>query len=868
MSLATGTRLGPYQILSALGAGGMGEVYRARDSKLNRDVAIKVLPEAFAADSERLARFTREAQTLAALNHPNIAHIHGLEESGGVRALVMELVEGEDLSAHIARGPIPIAEALPIARQIAEALEAAHDAGIVHRDLKPANIKVRADGTVKVLDFGLAKAMDAAGGAGQDLLANSPTLSIHATEAGVILGTVAYMSPEQAKGKPVDRRADLWAFGIVLYEMLTGRRAFDGETITDVIAAVVTRDPDWTALPASTPTSIRRVLTRCLTKDPRQRLADASTLRIEIDDALRSPATDRASTTLPPRAGGGARLPWAVAIATTLMAAAVAVRYLPTRADGNSQEMRLQIVTTADSPSWLSPDGRHIAYVQTNDQGQNQIFLRPLGSEVAEPVPNTDTSGGFVWSPDSQLLLFGSGQKLKRIDLATGTVQTLADTPNLRGATWGVDGTIVFAPSSNGPLYRIPDTGGSPAAVTRLQPPQASHRHPKFLLDGRHFLFFVIGPPEVQGEYVGSLDSTEIRRLFPSEGPAELAPPDHVLFVRENVLYAQRLRLSDITLVGNPVAVSSEVSVSQTDVPNVSASNTGLLAYRRDPVSRLQLTWRDRRGNPAGTIGEPLVNARWARLSPDGRHIAVSFDNALWMMDAARGAMVPFATSAGRSEWSADSARVAFHSGRNGLLDIFVKRVSGEPEEVLLASNEAKNVAHWSADGRYLLYSSQSLTMARDLWALPVAGAVGTPIAVATTAANETMGRFSPDGKFVAYCSNRTGRAEVVVQPFPGVAAAVQVSPTVDCSGRVPPDWRRDGREIYYASPEGMLMAVPIASAAGVLTVGTPESLFRLGGAIGPVASSDGKRFLMLDPVGEITVPPITVVVNWAGRTK
>ncbi len=573
----------------------MGQVFRARDTKLNRDVALKVLPDSFASDPDRLARFTREAQTLAALNHPHIAAIYGLEESNGVRALVMELVEGDDLSQRIARGAIPLDEALPIARQIAEALEAAHEQGIIHRDLKPANIKVRVDGTVKVLDFGLAKALDASpASATAD---NSPTITspadfrhgygVAGAEAGMILGTPAYMSPEQARGITVDKRADVWAFGVVLYEMLTGQRLFAGTTVSDTMAAVLKAEPDWTTLPAGTPAPIRRLLRRCLEKDRKRRLTDAGAARLEIEDALTAPsAVDDAVMSRASSASSG-RLAWMVATAAVLGLVAFAVpalRHLRDTPPPAPPETRTEIVTPAtDRPGdfALSPDGRQIVFVASGD-GASRLWLRSLATTNAQPLAGTDGATLPFWSPDSRSVGFFAGSALKRLDLGGGAPQTLTRVIAGQGGTWTAGGVIVFAPGTTDPLLRVSATGGEAVAVTTLAPQQVGHGAPSFLPDGRRFLYWVSGTPDTAGIYLGALDGSASSRLTLAVSRGVYLPSGPggwLLWVRAGTLVAQRL---DLALAA-----------------------TGLVAYRTGTASQRQLTWVDRSGTPRGTVGAP-----------------------------------------------------------------------------------------------------------------------------------------------------------------------------------------------------------------------------------------------------------------------
>jgi eukaryotic-like serine/threonine-protein kinase len=504
-----GTKLAHYEITSHLGTGGMGEVYQATDSKLARSVAVKFLPEAFSHDSERVARFEREARMLASLNHPHIAGIYGLEESGERKFLVMELVEGETLAERIKRGPIPVDESLSIAKQICEALEAAHEKGIVHRDLKPGNVKITPDGKVKVLDFGLAKAFEAE--ASKSNVSQSPTLSMAATNAGMILGTAAYMSPEQVKGQQVDRRTDIFAFGAVLYEMFTGRAVFEGEDVQDILGAVLKSEPDWTRLPAETPPGVRKLLRLCLEKNAKNRRSDATDVRVDIEQALVEPVTAMPET--PP--ARGARLAW-IAFAAALLAAVVlaipAVRYLRETPPSSPPETRTEIVTpaTEDPISFaLSPDGRQIVFAASGG-GASRLWLRSLAATAAQPLAGTEGAVSPFWSPDSRSIGFFADNKLKRLDIGGGAPQTLATVSTTRGGTWNADGVILFTPAQGSPLFRVPASGGEAVAVTKLDR-QTSHRFPFFLPDGRQFLFLAQGTPETAGIYLGSLDSTETR---------------------------------------------------------------------------------------------------------------------------------------------------------------------------------------------------------------------------------------------------------------------------------------------------------------------------------------------------------------------
>ena len=598
-------------------------MWRARDTKLNRDVALKVLPDSFANDPDRLARFTREAQTLAALNHPNIAHIHGLEESDGVRALVMELVEGEDLSQRIARGAIPLDEALPIAKQIADALEAAHEQGIIHRDLKPANVKVRADGTVKVLDFGLAKAIEPAGASSANVM-NSPTLTARATQLGMILGTAAYMAPEQARGTTVDKRADLWAFGVVLWEMLTGKCLFEGATVSDTLASVLKTEPEWNTLAPTTPSAIRRLLRRCLEKDRKRRLSDAADARLDIEEALTTPS----ALVEGPIASGAprGRRVWMAALAVAAVGiVAMAVPTVRHLRETPPLETRPDIVTPrTDHPEMfaLSPDGRQIVFVASGD-GSSRLWLRSLATTTAQPLTGTEGATFPFWKPDGRAIGFFAARALKRLDLDDGAVQSLAPVLSGRGGTWSTDDVIVFAPSQTTPLMRVSATPGAVATTaTTLGPHQLYHEAPYFLPDSRRFVFSVRGPPEATGIYPGALDGSTPTRLttsapdFSATGVRYL-PPGWLLWTRAGTLVAQRLNVAKAALVGEPVTLADGVVA-------VSVAATGLVAYRTSATNR-QVTWFDRSGTPQGTVGDPDSSLLAPRVCPsDGRRVVVT----------------------------------------------------------------------------------------------------------------------------------------------------------------------------------------------------------------------------------------------------
>ncbi|HEX5473585.1 MAG TPA: protein kinase [Vicinamibacterales bacterium] len=892
--IETGDRIGPYQVVGKLGAGGMGEVYRARDTKLNRDVAIKVLPEAFAADPERLARFTREAQTLAALNHPNIAHIYGVEG----QALVMELVDGEDLAQRLARGPIPLEDALPIARQIADALGAAHEHAIIHRDLKPANVKVRPDGTVKVLDFGLAKAMDD-GPEGAANLVNSPTFTAHATQIGMIVGTAAYMAPEQARGKAVDRRADIWAFGAVLYEMLTGRRAFDpsgtsgppraasigeDDTLQDVLASVLRSDPAWTAIPADVPSSVRRLLRRCLEKDPRKRLSAIADARFDLDDQ-----DEAAGTTAPaPRN----RRSWSAhlwpALAGVLVGGLAGVLVWSAAVSPASPPLRRVSLlpppaTTLYPDSTgvaISPDGTMVAFVVgTIARSDTQIWVRSLDSMTARRLDDTDGGSLPFWSPDSRRLGFFTTSKLKTIALSGGRAQMLADVVGGgRGATWSPSGVIVYAREAGGPLYRVPATGGTPVQTSSLDATrhEYGHRFPSFLPDGDHFTYASL--PGRDGKFdifVGSLSSTTRTLIGQMESAPVYADPGELLFARQGVLVAQPFDAKTLRTTGDPVTLDDEPSMildpatSYTAGRPTSISASGSLAYYTAPSGNTVAEWYDVLGRKTGTLPLPPGHYEHVTISPDGtRGVVVRStspsESTLWLVDLARGGASLLSTGTGRNDgpvWSPDGSRIVFASDRTGPEDVYVKIVGDPtPEQPLYRSSVLfKGPEAWSSDGRWIICTQLNPGTEQDVMLLSASAPRELkPLVMGPT--RDEAGPVSPDGRWLAYFSDETGRYQLYVQSFPSPGHRLQVSQ----DGAIGAWWTPDGRQLLFVGDDlRTLSRVDVAQAGDALRVSEPATFATLPPNILWIDSTpDRQHFLALAPERTGT-GSMTVVENW-----
>jgi hypothetical protein len=734
VTVTPGSRVGPYEIVSAIGAGGMGEVYRARDVRLNRDVALKVLPDAFSLDPDRLARFKREAQVLASLNHPNIAVIHGLEEldSGeaeqrtqGIRALVLEHVDGPTLADRIAQGPIAIDEMLPIAGQIADALEAAHEQGIIHRDLKPANIKIRRDGVVKLLDFGLAKALEPVPSVTGPM--ESPTItSPAATQLGIILGTAAYMSPEQARGHAVDRGADIWAFGCVLFEMLTATRAFPGTDTTETVAAILRDEPEWPRLPAETPDSIRRVLRRCLVKNRKRRLADIRDARLDIDDAQSE--KPGGSVVAPDRHRWRERMAWGGAVALAAFVAAAAMLRGRSEPIPVRPEMRVEISTppTPDLVSLaISPDGEKLAFVASSS-GRPQLWLRALTSGVARPLRGTDGASYPFWSPDSRSVGFFANEKLFVVDADGGAPKPLVTAAVGSGGTWNRDGVILFVPVPDAPVMRVSADGSGAASLPGHQnSPQPGQRFPQFLPNGRRFIYYVA---ESRGVFLGEIDKAERRHLFDADAAAVFVPPGDVLFVRDGTLFSQRFDVQNLAVTGAPTPVAEGITVDRRGVAALSASTGSILFRAGSDQGQRRLIWFDRTGKEVGTAGDPDSSYPMnLSLSPDGHRVAFSRsmeggNTDVWLLDLTRTVLSRFTYDPSPEivpSWSPDGRRVAYSKiARAGVFAIYQKSTqAGAEESILVQTPQPSILVDMSRDGRFVLFRMLQPKTGWDIWA-------------------------------------------------------------------------------------------------------------------------------------------------------
>ncbi|HEX4948988.1 MAG TPA: protein kinase [Blastocatellia bacterium] len=917
MTLTTNTKLGRYEIRSKLGAGGMGEVYVARDPKLGRDVAIKVLPVAFSTDAVRLARFEQEARSTSALNHPNILTIYdigtALPEMGGATYIVAELLEGEELRTQLNQGPLLPRKAIDYAQQMAAGLAAAHDKGIVHRDLKPENLFITKDGGVKILDFGLAKLRNVDFGIrkeeaetlvqGNPNNPQSPIRNPQLTTPGTVMGTVAYMSPEQVRGLELDHRSDIFSLGIILHEMLSGQRPFRGEQMADVMSAILKEDPpELSESNARVSPALEKIVRRCLEKKPERRFQSASDLSFALE-ALSSasstspatgvralPTTDGASVARPGR--WRERVAWWVAGALALALLVLGVAYVR-RPRLEAEPLRLSVTppdkaTSFDWPT-ISPDGRTLAFVATVE-GKTQLWVRPLNATTARPLVEVRDSNLWpFWSPDSRFIAYFESPKLKKIALTGGTPESLCDITTRSGGTWNQEGVILMG--SGITIKRVSANGGTVTNATDVDTARGdtSHATPTFLPDGQHFIFYIANPdPAKNGIYLSSLSGGEPRRLLSVDvrntGVA-VNPADQskgwLTFVRQGALWAQPFDFSRNQLMSDPVRIAESVSIRPTSERNARyslAMNGNLILLEKEPDQ--QLTWFDRAGKKLGTVGPPGQYS-FPRLSPNEQRLAVTYTipqsqgSDIHLFDLARGAGMPFTfvpADDARPLWSPDGSRLVWGSTREGVANLFQKAANGtEQDEVLLRSAYRKEAHDWSADGRFILYTETSPQTGGDLWVLSMEGKP-TPWVWLNSPSYEHQASFSPDGKWIAYMSDEFGHYDIYLQAFVPNTAATGGKRQLSTNGGLIPYWRRDGRELYYVSTEGKLMVVEITPDAELKT-GPPKELFtprgyRVSANRGYTVTGDGQRFLFVTSAEEAALPPFTVVLNWMAEVN
>ncbi len=913
-----GLTLGHYRVESELGAGGMGVVYEATDTRLGRKVAIKLLHPSVVQDAERMARFEREARVLASLNHANIAAIHGLEEADGTKFLVLEYVPGDTLAQRVARGPLPLKDAFEICRQIADGLDAAHEKGIVHRDLKPANIKITPDGKVKVLDFGLAKAVDAI--SPLESLASGATVTAEMTQVGVMMGTPAYMSPEQACGKPVDRRTDVWAFGCVLFESLATRRTFSGETTTEVLAAVLEKEPDWSALPATLPENVRSLLRRCLTKDRSRRLRDIGDARLELEETLSTQVAATQARVVRRRAY------WpAVAAAVVVAAAGLGIwGWLHGRSVPAPEVVRFTHQFPQGNrlaPGWnpsvmFSPDGKTVAFDYEVD-GITNAFQRSIDTLEQKPLGGVKNLSAPVFSPDGRFVAMVDrmDQALKKIAVGGGAPVPLTATDMFGRGDWGKDGFIYFTDRYPGAIQRIPENGGAPQPVTKLNPQKSefTHRHAQILPGGKAIIFTVVsaGMKSYNDARIEMqvLESGQRKILAQNGFGPRYSPSGHIIYANGGSLYALPFDLRGLEVTGLPIKVVDGVQMSiNTGAAYFDVSATGSLAYVPGIAEggARTLEWVDRRGNAEAL---PLQQASYLfpRISPDGKTLAMEIEGAthnLFSWDIARPAVITQLTTDGLSHaplWTPDGASICYRSWKAGTMTMWsMPADQSRPGERLTTIGARQSAVSVSLDGRYLAYNemaevpqgngngdggmtdegggiSSAMGTGSDIWILPLTGPDRTPRAFKKTPFDEASAKFSPDGKWVAYCSNRTGRSEVYVEPWPGPGMRVQLT----SEGGTDPLFSHDGREIFYRNGDKMMVVQ--VSFAGGFKPGPPVLLWvghyshGLSSSCGPPGVSsanydvtaDGQRFLMVkDKDEDAGSSSLVVVLHWADELK
>jgi eukaryotic-like serine/threonine-protein kinase len=904
MALTSGTRLGPYEIESLLGAGGMGEVYRARDTRLERTVAIKVLNAQPVASAELRARFEREAKVISQLQHPNICVLHDVGNEGPIDYLVMEFLQGESLAERLRKGPLPPEQILTIAIEIADALEKAHRAGVVHRDLKPGNVMLTKSGA-KLLDFGLAKPLGATGasapgsgtspsvfGAALTQTMPSPSPASPFSTAGAVIGTVQYMSPEQIQGIEADARSDIFSFGVMLFEMVTGKRTFEGKTQASIVGQILAVDPpSVSTLRPQTPSGLDRVIRLCLDKDPNERIQTAHDLKLQLQAITEAPLTTPQSPAVVPARRSW--LPWVAAGVLALAAIAFAVAYMQSLRTPQvsvhsyilpPDKTTFSLSGTSAGPPVLSPDGLRIAFVATPGAKQ-LLWIRPLNSAVAQPMSGTDGATYPFWSPDSRYVGFFAAGKLNKVDASGGPPQALCDAVSGRGGTWSRNGVIVFSPTSTSALMRVDAAGGTPVPLTTLDSEENSHRWPDFLPDDNHFLYFAHGSTVADsGVYLAALDAKKGKLLLRDDSNAIYAS-GHLLFVRDNTLMAQNFNLRTLALEGEAKPLADHVAVN-TDVWRgiLTASANGELLYQHGAASGgSQLVWYDAAGKPGDTVLPETADYYRPHLSPDGSKLAVTIETNgigdIWVIDLARHTKtrITFGPQySGDPVWWPDGRSIVFSYGPAGNMDSFYRQNAdgtGSKEKLLETPGVNALPFSISPDSQYIAYmrNDPKSTTGWDIWALPMLpdkSGEQKPFSLVSTNFIDVTPSFSPNGKWLAYANNETGRFEIYIQPFPSGVGRWQVS----TAGGADPQWRKDGKELYFFSVDQQMMAVDVQQNGSSLQLGTPHTLFKANTVSGPQGpysvSPDGKKFVMNTVQSQSITEPPTLITNWPADLK
>ena len=897
-TIAPKTMIAGYSIVSKIGEGGMGEVWRARDTKLGRDVAIKVLRPHFAEDGERLHRFEREAQAAGALNHPNILVIFHIGTHDGAPYIVSELLEGQTLRQRMAGGALPQRKALDYALQIAHGLAAAHEKGIVHRDIKPDNVFVTNDGRVKILDFGVAKLTGVPGGT--EPQTEVPT-RLFDTDPGTVMGTMGYMSPEQLKGRPADHRSDIFSFGAILYEMLTGKRAFRGDSMAERMSAILREDPpSLSAMNQKASPALERIVHHCLEKNPAERFHSARDLAFAIESFLSGGATNTGETvtvlTVPAgtarRGLGGmtrlfsnARLAWMVAavfLLGLLAALALGVMYFnrpstPSRGVRLSFEPRQGVSFNDSRPDTVvvSPDGQKLAFTATSEDGKWQLWVRSLDSLEAQPLPGGVDPLEPFWSPDSRSIAFGSQGKLKRVDLAGGNSQVLCDAARLTGGAWSKKGVIVFGPDYGSALFQVPATGGEPKPATIKDPKRGDtqHSNPNFLPDGKHFLFRNSANASTPiGIWVGSLDSPEVKQVLSDSTNAACAPPGWLLFLRNQTLVAQGFDASSLQLKGDAMPIINRAT--STTGGRFSVSENGVLVWQDNWEREYQLIWFDREGKQIGAVGPPMKvsSGQEPHLSPDGKRLAIRREGNIWVSDLTRDDGVRLSSSFSQNPiWSPDGSHVAYNSRMEGLGPGIVRKAADGVGEAEMLLNGVNFPAEWSPDDRFILFWRRGEKTRADIWVLPLFGD-RKEYPLLNSAFDERDPQLSPNGRWLAYSSDESGRYEIYVQSFTADGKVGDEKKRVSTSGGTQPNWRGDGQELFYVAEDGQMISVAVKTIGAEFEYSTPKALFKtrmLGMSSDEYdVTADGQRFLIGTMIGESTATPPTLVLNWTADLK